>query len=86
MSKTPLQLIEEPISRKRLAWIEADQLLLMVQDNYEYPIDLDRIDTPQKVLGWLMHLGEKDWFTTEHMNEILGTLILHDAALINRNM
>ena len=28
---------------------------------YEYDIEMDRIPTPQALLGWLAHLGEKGW-------------------------
>lgn len=28
---------------------------------YEYHIHYERIDTPQKAIGWLFHLSDKDW-------------------------
>ena len=36
-----------------------------------YGIGADRIDTPQKVLGWIIHLTEKNWITTQHIHEII---------------
>lgn len=31
-------------------------------DEGRYPIHLARIDTPEKALGWVVHLSEKSWF------------------------
>lgn len=31
---------------------------------YPYEIDLDRIETPCQLLGWVHHLSEKNWMTT----------------------
>jgi hypothetical protein len=30
-----------------------------------YTIDVDRIDTPEKLAGWIYHLSEKIWFERE---------------------
>ena len=38
-----------------------------------YFIHFNRIDTPEKVLGWLIHLREKTWFTTVHMWLLIAT-------------
>lgn len=41
---------------------------------YEYIIEFNRIDTPEKALAWLHHIGEKTWtFTTgERMLALLS--------------
>ena len=36
-----------------------------------YHIGLDRIKTPRDLLGWVHHLSEKTWFTTELCNEFI---------------
>lgn len=41
---------------------------------YEYVIEWSRIDTPEKAISWLHHIGEKTWpFTTgERMMALLA--------------
>jgi hypothetical protein len=31
----------------------------------DYEIELSRIDTPEKLLAWLIHMSEKTWFTSD---------------------
>jgi hypothetical protein len=46
-------------------------------DDDPYWIRFDRIDTPEKVLGWLVHLHEKTWFTVEHMRLLIWAADSH---------
>jgi len=36
-----------------------------------YAIAFDRIQTPEKVLGWLLQLSAKRWFTVEHARQLI---------------
>jgi len=36
-----------------------------------YWIDFKRIDTELKLLAWVGHLLEKDWFTKDHIEQLL---------------
>ena len=36
-----------------------------------YPIELDRMDTPEKILGWIHHLTEKGNVTTAHIRAFI---------------
>ena len=58
--------------KKQLArevYIEGGELILHVQS--EYPIGLDRIDTPLKMMWWFHHLAGKGWFTAEHGSRMI---------------
>jgi len=46
---------------------------------YEYWIALDRCDTAEKILSWVIHLEEKTWVTPE----IIGSFVLV-AAMVNK--
>lgn len=64
--------------RKDLAkrvYIEDDSIVLL-DGGANYVIDFKRCDTAEKILGWIVHLTEKDWVTTE----ILERFILLAAA------
>lgn len=36
-----------------------------------YEIPIDRCKTPQRLIGWLLHLSEKGWFTQEHARQLM---------------
>jgi hypothetical protein len=44
---------------------------LTIDIEYPYHIDLNRIDTPEKILGWVWHLAEKTWFTQDHARRFI---------------
>lgn len=49
-------------SDRTLCYREGDYLILNSgMDPYEVP--LSRCDTAEKLLGWVVHLGEKTWLT-----------------------
>lgn len=39
---------------------------------YPYHIDVDRIDTPGKLLRWIAHLSIKQWFTMYDLHDLLA--------------
>ena len=44
---------------------------IMLNGPYPYPIAWDRINTPQKLVHWLLHLSEKQWFSTEMLRQLI---------------
>lgn len=48
---------------KKLVYIEDGCIILNTTG--EYCIELDRCNTPEKLLGWVQHLCEKTWMTTD---------------------
>jgi hypothetical protein len=42
-----------------------------------YWIDLERCDTPEKLLEWIGHLAEKTWCTTEHIRDLIDCVEDH---------
>jgi len=39
--------------------------------SYDYPIAHSRMDTPEKLLGWIRHLCAKGWVTREHIRALI---------------
>lgn len=37
-----------------------------------YDIAWDRIDTPEKILVWVLHLSEKTWVTSDVLQRFVG--------------
>jgi len=44
---------------------------ILLNGPYPYPIAWDRINTPQKLVHWLLHLSEKQWFSTEMLRQLI---------------
>ena len=50
-----------------------------------YWINWDRIDSPEKLLGWIAHMVEKSWFTWQHTIALIelcrfrGVAVEYDA-------
>jgi len=38
---------------------------------YQYAINLDRLDLPEKVLSWVAHMGRKTWVTAEMLSDFI---------------
>lgn len=57
--------------QERLTRIVVDEsyLTINVDEGYQYEISLERINTPVKILQWVIHLTEKTWMTTELMRQ-----------------
>lgn len=52
---------------------ELDKLIYETKDaivlniHYLYCIEKSRINTPEKIVRWVVHLSDKNWMTTEYM-------------------
>ena len=44
---------------------------LTLNYSYEYDIELSRIVTPQDIIGWVLHLSEKNWMTKERLRNFI---------------
>ena len=53
--------------RRRKHYIE----LLIYPGRNTYPIEHNRMDTPEKVLGWVYHLSKKGMVTTAHLRAFI---------------
>ncbi len=42
-----------------------------------YDIELSRLDTPEKVHQWVIHLLEKNWITREMLNRMVAICEIH---------
>lgn len=63
---------EEP-----LVWIHSDGAWGLSMKNMkttpnEYWMDDDRIDTIEKLIGWLSHLSGKRWFKRQHVRQMIA--------------
>lgn len=52
-------------------YADSQEVGLVHETGHEYCVPLDRCDTPEKLLGWLRHLSEKNWITPKHLRELL---------------
>ena len=44
---------------------------------WDYDIELDRIDTPSKILSWVHHLCGKTWITPSVIEEFIQVATMH---------
>jgi hypothetical protein len=57
----------------------AQQLLRYDQeDTFPYEIDLDRSRTGAACAGWLMHMSQKRWITTEDLGNLVRAFAAFD--------
>ncbi len=77
------------MSRRRGVYIENGSLIL--NKEYPYKIELEKLKTPEQVLFWCYHLGGKPWFdgldcqkfislATNHEHYIGGFSVFWEAA------
>lgn len=60
------------IRENKYAVIHDDQIdLKILECDSEYQISFNRMDTPEKVLGWILQLVEKNWITKEHIETLI---------------
>jgi hypothetical protein len=58
--------------------IEDNHLIISDQSmSQNYEISLKRMDTPEKILSWVRHLGEKNWVTAPLLKEIVMKATRH---------
>lgn len=48
-----------------------DGQIVLADGGFEYPIDLNRCKSAEALLGWLSHISEKSWVTTEHIHDLI---------------
>ena len=63
---------------QKLIYETKTSIVVNVQDRYE--IEKSRIDTPEKIIRWTVHLSEKTWMTKELLHFFILTVC--DAANI----
>jgi hypothetical protein len=56
-----LQLFEQ-FYRERIVYVR-DRNVLLLRFEYDYEVDLDRIESEVALLNWILHLCEKTWIT-----------------------
>jgi hypothetical protein len=59
---------------------EYDAIDIKIDDKFitlrgDYPISLSRCDTAEKILGWLLHLSEKNWFDRGFQTKFVSMLV-----------
>lgn len=67
-----------PDTPARQCFVRGKQIILVSPDG-EYPIDLDRCDNAAKILGWVTHLADKVWVSSQ-----LLKLFVKCAAIENK--
>jgi len=50
----------------------------------KYGIPKSKVVTPQNILGWVDHLGHKNWVTTEHLRAFVSVASQHLGLRIHR--
>lgn len=61
--------LHDSISQK--CYVEGDAIILRVRGGGEYPVHFSRCSTPEALLGWVYHLGEKNWMTASLMRRFV---------------
>jgi len=82
MTKSLKELVEEAVANIAAppkVKYEAGQFILDCGPvcNGTYEIDVSRANTPEKLLGWLMHLSSKTWFTGDHLESLIAVASSH---------
>jgi hypothetical protein len=50
------------------SWFVRNGAIVLLRNGLsEYPIETDRCNTPEKILGWVAHLGGKSWITPRQL-------------------
>jgi hypothetical protein len=50
-----------------------------------YEIELERLDSEAKLLGWLLHLFEKNWTTTLQLHQFVCLVCEHHDLALDRD-
>ena len=67
--------------RPRRMIVDGGYLVIKPFDKCAYPIALDRVNSPHKIVVWIRHLSEKTWWT----NSMCLEFIAITYSLICRN-
>lgn len=63
---------------KQFVEISINHIVIFIpESNEEYDIYLDRCDTPEKVLGWVLQLLTKDWCTKTILDQFIRKAAQH---------
>ena len=57
---------------------------IVINVNYEYNIALNRVDTSEKILWWVIHLSEKTWMTTEILRRFVHLSCAHHGIKLSQ--
>lgn len=58
---------------------------LVLNIKFPYEIELNRIDTERKLLGWIVHLLEKNWVSREMLLRMVDVWQVHFKKQIDLN-
>ena len=56
---------------KKKVYTDGEYITLVPREEYKYKISLDRVDSTEKILAWILHLSEKNWMTTAMMARLV---------------
>ncbi len=62
-------------------YVEDDSIIINL--GHEYPIALRRCATPEAILGWVDHLLDKTWMTTDVIQQFIGYATQHHGIRIH---
>ncbi len=71
----------EELAKK--VFLDGDAVILDVSGRYE--IALDRWHTPERLLGWIVHLCEKTWMTNPVMRRFIALASDANKITIDRS-
>lgn len=59
--------------------IEGGEILLRENPDsyYDYPIEIERVDSYGSIVKWVRHLSEKNWVTTTHLRQFIDVSCKH---------
>ena len=63
-------------------FIEKHHLVIKHRTGFDYDILLTRFAHYNKIVGWIAHLNEKNWFTVEVLDCLLSVLNGHFNGII----
>lgn len=62
--------LEASEARRRKNFDQIGELLI-VKIDFDYPIELSRIESQEKLLAWVEHLAKKKWMTKEGIRDFI---------------
>ena len=63
----------------------SEKHITLTGGGYPYNIELNRCDTPEKLLGWIMHLAGKTWITKSILRGFINAACNKNGITINYN-
>ena len=65
---------------------DGDLCLRLPNGSFDYRIAPGRINTPERLLGWIVHLAEKNWTTPRMIREMVLTVSRRHGVRVERNL